>query len=89
MTASVLDTIRGVLGDTAAGALIFHLELSEDRKVSSNLQNRLEGILGGGSEVIEKLIVTNFSRALGMRIDQPHEHSFDSAIEIMRKEFVG
>jgi len=89
MTASVLDTIRGVLGDTAAQALIFHLELSEDKRIYSNLQSRLKGVLGGGSEVIERLILSNFSRTLAMRIDQPYEHGFNSAIEIMRKEFVG
>jgi hypothetical protein len=89
MTASVFDTIRGVFGSTAAEALTFHLELSEDRRVPSDLQSRLVGVLGGGSEVIEKLIVTNLSKTLGLRIEQGKESSFDSAIKIMRREFVG
>jgi hypothetical protein len=89
MTASVFDTIRGVLGSTAAEALTFHLELSEDRRVPSNLQSRLEGVLGGGSEMIEKLIVANFSKTLGMRNEQGEKLKFDSAIETLRKEFIG
>lgn len=89
MTESVLSTLRGVLGDTAAEALIFHLDLSEGKMVTGKLQGRLEDVLGGGSGVIENLIVSNFSKTLGMRINEGVDYRFGASIEMMRKEFVG
>jgi hypothetical protein len=85
---SVSSTLGGVLGDKASDALMFHLGPLKHPLDPGELATRLERILGGGSVVIETLIVKNLSQASGIRVKEVDRFRFAKSIEIMRKELV-
>lgn len=86
---SVSSTLSGVLGDKASDALMFHLGPLRHPLDPGELATRLERILGGGSVVIETLIVKNLLHALGAQFKEDDRFRFATSIEIMRKKLEG
>ncbi len=83
----VSSTLQGVLGETPAAALLFHLGSLGSNIDPKGLASSLERVLGGGSVVIEKLILKNLSKTLGAAIDTTHQFDFGRLIVLMRDEF--
>jgi hypothetical protein len=85
---TVARTLRQVLGDAPATALIYHVGVSASVSGAEKFSDALRRIVGSGSVVVEKLIVKELYSQIGMGSEGGQQgFSFGSSL-LRAQEFV-
>lgn len=76
----VSTTLKDVLGETPAQALMFHLGDSSSLSQPEAFSRNLERLVGGGAAVVERLIAKSLFERAGIRADQNGPFDFGASV---------
>ena len=88
-TQSVSITLKEVLGENAGNALMYHIGIGMNNPIRDprTLSTNLQRVVGGGSLVLEKLVVKSLYREVGIQFDESEASSFEESIGKARSQF--
>lgn len=85
MRKCIEEGMRNVLGDSGMQAVLFHLQLVQYAKDPKEFHDNLYALLKDGAITLEKIIVKELLRRVGIQYDEREAFDFERQVNLARE----